>query len=701
MRKLAEGFRSKKWFILLFIVAFIVLTTSVYFIGKKLDKPPTKLEPVTLIQNENFQYLIDFETFNHINANSILAKDKAFSGKTSGYTGKNNPYGPAIIIPIPSNDSSEISEVKVKCWLNSNTNLINSTLVFSIIDQNNNQVHWKGYNIFGDNFQADNWYSFNNSFVMPKEFVNSAYSIKVYLWNRDESGNTVHIDDVFISFKDIENEEGPRTKLIDFEDVNRKKLSSKYAKSGFYSTYAKGKDDFSESIIIPLSEFDISNIHSISFSFNYLSETSDLDAVLVLSICDSLNKDLLWHGVDLSKATFKEKTWETANSSVIIPPEIVKKGNVLKIYLWNRNTNQVYLDDVYLVIKESNMSNDSVLPAFNMMEEKKFQPRSNHPPYDIKYIFCRSFKEKSANILNKLFTSNSRILVDKFDASLSKDQIFYSNLNDYGMVIFENNDIKITKQNFDHNPGKNATFFADEGYLFSTFVEAEQINMYKYDKTTELFKLQREIDFKNTGKISSILLNPDNSVSIFESNGLISTISDKNIIVSTVKFINPQNSNSKAIKAKFFDKNKEVLIIYLENKLNKYIFLCYDINSKNWKKSPNHNNASIQSVDELDFVSEYYIFNDDNSKQNKLLQFNRSSRFELKVIGFDLITYRILNNLEFRNYPIKQNPKYYEYSKIVCGDFCGDNRSEIIIFQDNINRVEWLTQKTEIYSFNE
>jgi hypothetical protein len=95
------------------------------------------------------------------------------------------------------------------------------------------------------------------------------------------------------------------------------------------------------------------------------------------------------------------------------------------------------------------------------------------------------------------------------------------------------------------------------------------------------------------------------------------------------------------------------------------------------------------------------VIKDDNSAQNKLLQFNRNLRFDLKVISFDFMTYNILYNINFRGFTAKQNPKYYEYTKIICGDFCGDSKSEIIIFQDNINRVDWLTQKTEIYSFND
>lgn len=63
------------------------------------------------------------------------------------------------------------------------------------------------------------------------------------------------------------------------------------------------------------------------------------------------------------------------------------------------------------------------------------------------------------------------------------------------------------------------------------------------------------------------------------------------------------------------------------------------------------------------------------------------------------MTYNIVCNIEFKGFKKKQNPKYYEISRIISGNFVGDAKSEIIIFQDNVSKVDWLTQKTEMYSF--
>ncbi|HNQ67934.1 MAG TPA: hypothetical protein PKN32_06130 [Bacteroidales bacterium] len=701
MAKVLKIKKGKILYLWLFVFGFLVLSLGVYFIGKNLNKPSDNKVPLLMNQQDEFQFLIDFESYNYLNANCVFSKERALSGKHSGISDKNNPYGAAITIPIPTNDTSEIEDVIIRFWINPTSSIVDAVWVFTVIDQNNNQLYWEGFVVKGDSFAADNWYSFIHSFKLPKKFINSGLLIKTYLWNKDTKSSSLYLDDVSISLKNSNSEEGLRTKLIDFENINSKQISSKYAKSGFYSTFAKGKDGFSESIIFPLSELDISNLHSISFSFSYLSETKDMDAVFVISICDSLHKDLLWQGVDLSKASFEEKKWEIANGSVIISPEIAKNENFLKIYLWNRNDNQVYIDDVYLVIKENDSSNDSVLPAFNMIKEKKFQAKANHPPYETKYIFCNTCQEKNAGELNKLFTKNSRILVDKFDSSLSKDQIFFNSSNELGFAYIDNKNVKFIKPKFSTQPGNNAIFYSDEGYLFSSVPNGEKINMYRYDKITQEFVLKRQFEYRNSGKISYIVLNPDNSLSVFENDGNIATYNEQNVFIAKTKLFNPKTGNLKVIKTNFFNEIKEVLVIYIENSINKYVFLNYDKASKSWTKSTNYKNSSVQAYDKLDFISEYYVIKDDNSAQNKLLQFNRNLRFDLKVISFDFMTYNILYNIDFRGFAAKQNPKYYEYTKIICGDFCGDSKSEIIIFQDNINRVDWLTQKTEIYSFND
>jgi len=695
---------NKKWRIIAVLFVFLLfISTAVFLIGKKMDKPPVLKVLPEIAQQEEFQYFISFEDNKYIiNPNSI-STDKYLSGKKSGKLNGFNAYSPSVLIPVPTNDSTEMSDINIKFWINPTTTVINTVLVFSIVDQNNNQVHWEGFPVKGNGFAADNWYCFNNKFVFPDKFVNTGYSIKVYLWNKDETGSPVYLDDLSISFKESNKEESPRSKLVDFESTNDKKISSKYAKSGFYSAHAKGPDDFAATITVPFTEINIDNISSISFSFNYLSETEDLNAVFVVSVCDSTNKDLLWQGVDLSVAKFTPKTWETANGNVIIPAEVAKPENKIKIYLWNRNENEVYIDDIYIVIKEKNLTGDTVQPAVNLIESKKFQPKSNHPPYDVQNLYLDKSLKTNAD-LNRIFTKNSRVLTGKFDQTNSKDQILISQNGKHSLLSFIKNEAVFKEVKFKPEITNNSILQSDRTNVFSININEDYIIQYRFDKKTSGFNSVCRIDYKDSDKVIYVNANDDNSISIFENDGYISTyksVKGTYTLSTRIKMVAPQQGSLKILKADFFNtKDEQALLIYLENGTNKYVFLSFDSLASKWKLSDKHQNKSVQSYDKLEFVSEFFVFDYDKSGQKELLQFKKNRKFDVKILNFDKITYNILFNIEFKGFAGKQNPKYYEVSKIVCGDFTGDCRSEIIIYQDNVSKVDWLTQKTEMYSFS-
>ncbi len=695
--------KIKPIYLIIFSIIFIIISILIFFIGKKFNRI-TKSSNVEKVQTvDYFKYFIDFESERYLGPNSLLTNTKALSGKQCGLIDKNTKYGPAVIIPVPTNDTSEISDIIVKFWVNPSTIDINVSMVFSVIDQNNNQVYWNGYPIKGDSFAIDNWYSFTCKFTCPKEFINTSYSFKFYLLNNDIANNPVYIDDMSVSLKETTSIESPRSKLIDFEELNDPRISSKYAKSGYYSTYAEGVNGFSASITIPFKDMDIRNINSLSLSFNYLSETSNLDAVFVVAVCDSTNKDVLWQGIDLSKAGFKEKVWETANGSILIPEDVAKPGNSIKVYLWNRNENKVFLDDVYLVIKEKNLSNDSLQPAFNLMSEKKYQAKANHPPYDFLNVTCQKFSATSNTSLNKIFTKNSRVLSGRFNKEISKDLLFCNQAGKNYLMSFENNEIVYNEVKFSEEIIKNSEFYTDNGYLFVCSPNSEMLNIYQFNPKKNEFVKVHNIAAVPTSKIIAITNNSDNSFSVFLNDGNILTYISKGefVLGNKCKPVNPNLANIKFQKADFFNKKKaEVLLIYLEKEQNKYVFLSYDSVSGTWVLSNNHNNKSVQSFDKLDFASDYFVVDYNKSGQKEVLQFNKTKRFDLRLINFDMLTYNILFNIEFRGFLGKQNPKYYEVSKIVSGDFIGDDCSEIIIFQDNISKVDWLTQKTEMYSFS-
>lgn len=675
----------------------------VFLLGKHLDKAPVIVDNTTSEYRDVYNYLIDFETLDFVSLQPNITSERALSGSYSGFVKGYSNYSPAAVVPIPSNDSTEITGVNVGFWLSPSSTSINAALVFSVLDQNNNQVFWDYAAIEGNNLSNGNWYNYNERFILPGKFVNSDFTAKIYLWNKDKSNTVVFVDDLSVNFNESNIAVKPRTKLIDFENNSENKISSKYAKSGFYSSFAKGKDDFSSNVIIPLSDLNVANLNSISYSFNYLSETANLDAVFTVSICDKNDNELVWNGVELSDAEFSPKIWETANGSLVIPRELLDKGDYIRLRLLNRNDNIVYVDDIYVVVKEKSLTSDSIQPAHNMMKNPVFEPQVNQPPYDFINLIKLDVVPDSDFPLNNIFTKNAKVLIGNFSSATNHQQLLTVKSDASYLLSFDKHNFKSEKVTFNPAIPKNSFLFADKSRVFVFDPAVGNIRIYFYSDKSE-FVSKYNITTNKLKAVENIVSVDGKDFSVIEENGIITTFTltnEKYNQYVTSKPFSPENNNLKTFIAPFFAKNKyELLCIYLENTNCKYVFLEYNSTSKTWDLSSKHSNKLLPSVDKIDFMSDYFLVDYNNDGLSELLQFSRNKKFSLKLISFDLMTYEILYNVNFVGFPKKQDPKYYEVTRFISANLVGDDCSEVVIFQDNINKVDWLTQKTEIYSFS-
>lgn len=694
--------RIKKKLLVLFFALLPIPILIVFFLGKYFNDKPIQTQNDLVIEQDLFSYLIDFEDTRYIPNQTAITNTKSLSGSNSGILRKHKSYSPAVHISIPTNDTSEISNMNVRFWINPSTSIINASFIFSIFDQNGNQIHWEGHNVNGDNYQADNWFSFQHKFKFPKNLISTRNTIKIYLWNTDANGNEIYVDDISISLKENYVQESPRSKFIDFEEMTGPKISSKHSKSGFLSTFAKGADDFSASIKIPLKEIKYDNIHSIAYSFNILAKSNVVDAAFVLSITDTANNNLLWHSTHVNESNFETDVWQIANGNAIVPTEALDSTNTIKIYLWNRNDTEVYIDDVYIVIKEKDNENSEAEPAADLVRSDNYEKKVNHPPYD--FVIANKLELKKTNLseLNKAFTISKKTFTGNFTRASNKDQILCIYKTQQTIISFDQDDIIYNIVEFNPSIPENADVFCDESQVFVSNNEAKTLTHYTYNSDTKVFEELGTIQNFDTHKIIATSFNIDKSITTISNIGQFAnySLNDKTYTkTNTYNLLNPEQGNVKYMKGNFFNSGQQITLFYLQNKTHKYIVLDYNKEYKKWELSKSHSNSSIQSYDKLEFLNDFYVCNFNSSEKDEVLQFNKTQRFDLKILGFNKMSYEILYNIDFKGFPGKQNPKFYEISKIITGDFTGDSKTEIIIFQDNMHKVEWLSQKVEMYYF--
>lgn len=679
-----------------FTMFSILLVSFVYIFGRYFDNQKIKIQTKMDLKSEEYLYLIDFESNRFLANASAISHDKFLSGSNSGKLQGFKSYSPSVNIKFPTNDSTLVDDLNIKFWLNPSSSKVKASLVFSIIDQNNNQIHWEGYQINEDNLIADNWQPFQHVFTIPPSLISVQNTIKVYLWNQDDSDNPVYIDDITISLRDDMTFERPRSKFVDFEKHNSKKISTKYSVSGFNSTYAAGKDGFSEAIKIPMKDIKYDNLSSIAYSFNYLCEKPVVDAAFVLSITDTLGNDVLWQSTHLSFTNKKTEVWDIGNGNAVIPQEAIDSTYTIKVYLWNRNDNTIYIDDVYLVIKENDASREKD-PAYNLLHSSDFKKQTNHPPYEL--LFLSKYTVNDISKLTNAFTTNSINLVGDFVIG-GKDEIVSIKNDEVTLSSFNDNNLKVSNINGIELPSSNFKAFADESYVFIADIGNGELSQYVIKD--DLFVMVLKVFIPNLNNLLEVIVNNNGTISLLYHTGTIVTynlVDGEGYLLNSKSLLNPDNGNVKIYKGKFLSESNQILTVYSQNGIDKYQIFDFVEGSNTWRLSGLHSNSSSQGYDKLSFSKDYYVCNSGLENNDMLLMFSKKRKFSLRLLGFNKMSYEVFNDIEFFGYYQNQNPKYYEITQLVLGDFVGDERTDIMIFQDNNRKIDWLSQKLEVYTF--
>ncbi|HNY44182.1 MAG: hypothetical protein ACOX0V_12330 [Bacteroidales bacterium] len=693
--------KKKQIKILSIVLLLVAIPCIICILGNKFENKFKNKEIVVSASIKPISFFLSFENNNYLNETHKITNLKFLSGRKSVIIDKNGGQSPIITIPIP--DHADMSFVNINCnfWLSPDTSFINSLFVFTIIDTNNTVLYQQEREIKAENLNSINWYNFNENFNIQTQYLNSQHFLQMFIRNNLEHSSNLYFDDLEIVFEKENEIHKTKALLVDFEDDKFQKTSSKYCFSGNFSTYASGTNDYSEQVVLDFENINYKNLDKILLNLNYLSETEDLDAVFIVSICDTSDTEIFCSELELHKdKNFRPEKWENISTEIIMPKSVVDKGSFIKFYLWNKNSNTVFVDDVYLIFKEFSIEYGNKPTAHNFILNPNFQIKKNQAPYNFYYLNREKKFANKEKELSKFFTDFNKILIGNFKDNTNLDQILAIGTVDIMFYDFENQ----TKIKHDFENLNNLQFFTDGQNVFSYQEKAKKLGLHKINFSTNSLDLETEIVYNSENKISEIFSINDSIISIFDNFGNVYDYLKKDgkySLIKTSKLISCTKGNLKLLKSNFYnEETEEVLIIFQETEKVKYEFFTYCINENMWKHSTNCSNTSIQYFDKLDLQSEYFLIDYNGDGVFELLKFNRTNKFNLKLLSFDFRSYKILYEIDFKGFENSQNPKYYEKLKILTGNFADIRGSEVIIFQDNVNKVDWLNQKTEIYSFN-
>lgn len=486
------------------------------------------------------------------------------------------------------------------------------------------------------------------------------------------------------------------------------------------------------------------NLKNISIKLNTFFENENPDALYVLSIDDAKGKNIFWDGKPI--AFSKTNEWSESSIDFAIPSEFLNPDNKIVVYPWNRNKKMFYIDDISIEYigtaiysghptnqsensnlfldfeTEAGLSNsDNVKEttshsgkrACDLGGGKEYGPSLNKTLGEFGSAFPKII---SMSMWVYPITDNPNTVLVASVVNSKNETVFWEGKSTENKSFPKNTWTKINamfklpieKFNAEDvlgvsvwNKGKTDVLIDDVEIVYGEGPDrrgeeskVDPISIYEKRFVSEKNKppfetiwMQKQEIGKELIAFSSddlfIAANFDN-----DANGL-----DELLCISK----NKQALFAYDLKIQAFKKiwenknpgdqlwekdnfyagsisNSKTSIIIQQK--NKSIALILNFDGKNWNQV-GEEKVIPPPTSPINSISQYS--GNFTSDKNQTLKLDRSWRFDLKLIENNII----LGNVDFKGYPNDCNPKYYEFVKLIPGNFLSSKLTSLLVVMCN------------------
>lgn len=618
------------------------------------------------------------ELFNMEIANDPRITSELFaSGKSSHKLSTNLEYSIGfnkLLQDIPSFQGIQKINVSVHSYAKKKIN--DAVLVVSIDNpKEQKNIFWEGKPLLFD--PLNSWNKNNFNYEIKPEFIAPGNSISVYVWNKtkeefyiddlviDIFGNTKVANDILVSnsnfFFDFETTEGV---------VGPENIKPTTAHSGKQAIDMSDGKEYGPSIVKVIKEIATEPFKKVSASIWVYPTQEKPNLVLTASsINEQTGETIFWEGKSTENSFFPVNTWTKLNAAFNVPAEKLTADNKIQINIWNKGKTGVIVDDLEIVYGTPN--DRKGIPSaleLNTQYEKGFTPIKNTPPFDFWYIHKASITTKAL----AEFTSKDQIISGNFIASSKTDEL----------VCIKNKKASV----YSLNAGKKE---------FEKIAESGSNESSLFDPANVYFSG----DYNSDNKQDLLSINTTNG-----SWQMLNYLNNKWQTSTTGKNkINEHWYKQSFVSSGKTFTDKDALIL----STGKSILSLQFVNGE-WQEKMISVPPSAQTVFHPDDV--FYTGTITGTKQTILL--NKDWRFDLKLLSIEKNDPTIHYMLDFKGYEADRNPKYYEFTKLVCGNFYSEKELSLLVFSFNcaesnfdgikcigIEDNKQLPNKIELYTF--
>lgn len=513
------------------------------------------------------------------------------------------------------------------------------------------------------------------------------------------------------------------------------------------------------------------NLKNISATFKCLFDKKDPEAVYVLSIDDSNGKNVFWDGKPIVYNTSSDWTEQTIIFN--IPSEFLNPDNKISVYPWNKNKNLLYVDDIQIdyigtAVYQETMSNQSeksnlffdfeteigLSTADNVKETtahsgkkacdlsggKEYGPSVNKKLKDVSTAFPTKI---SLSVWVYPLTDNPNVVLTASVVNSKNETVFWDGESSENKSFPKNQWTKINSsfkfpiEKFNPedvlgvgvwNKGKTDVLVDDLEIVYGESAERRGEKS-KIDPISIYEK--RFVPVKNKPPFKTIWMEKQeigNELDGFTTNDVFivgdfspdpNALDELLCISKNKQALYAYNLSKNAFQKIWENNNPNDLLWKTDNVYNGNIVngkhslviqqknnpdaTCLSFDGKTWQKT-----GSQKVVRSLAVINPISLFPGHfTSDKNQILKLDRTWRFDFKLLEGD----NILGMVDFRGYANDYNPKYYEFVKLVTGNFLSSKQTSLLVVMCNcadsnfsgemcnqIEALSFLPNKIELYS---
>jgi len=602
---------------------------------KKKNKEEPPLPPKKKVIAIIYQDVLPIEDFN----DERVTKDKFYSGTKSLYMPPAMEFSSGFKHTIGKIENfKSIDSLEISLMNYSIQKLKGIKVVFTIDDEKGKNLIWNGNLI--ENKTTGTWEKFKQGFKLDPSMIQANHIINIYVWN--EGKEELWIDDFEITmFGRIL----PQAKTVslnsnlyyDFEQIDdlqrAEKLGESIARSGKMTCNLSDGSEYGIGVKRSFKDFGDQKIKKLSASVWVYPTEKNHDLVLTFSSVNKKNGELnFWHGKSTLNGEFPLNQWTILNSAIDLPVEKYNLEDEVEVGIWNKGKTSILCDDLHIVYgappEKRSKSNEVEVDKTSINSSVNVSLVYNYLNFDQTKINGLNQIEPQSVLVNGCFYKpneglESILQINKFSASMW----WYHQKNKHFEKIWETND----KNNFLLIPNN---FVATGDFDGDNIADLLQVN--KTDFSWKLYHFEsKEWTLKMTG------------TQAFPEKWL-------------------HHLNQISVSSQMNSKHKSVLLQVIKHEIQ-----VLQLENGQWVSSSFGTNKNGFIFKEND------LFMDWNNKT--FLKLNTQWRFDLKQVQINKDDVAIKCNFDFQKDEKGSNPKYYEQTKILSGNFLSVKSKQLLV----------------------